>query len=137
MKSTSSFKRLVATGLAVLLSSTVLPAQETLSTLRGTATDPSGAVMPGVTVTVQELATNIVARKVTTDNSGNYEIPGLKLGTYRLTATLAGFKAVAANDVVLEGNQIRRIDIRLEVGATETEVRVTASAAVIETEQGK
>ena len=47
-----------------------LAGQETLSTLRGTATDASGAVVPGVAITVQEVATNIVVRRVTTDNEG-------------------------------------------------------------------
>ena len=112
-------------------------AQETLSTLRGTATDPSGALVPGVAITAQETATNADTRKVTTDSQGNYEIPGLKPGTYRLTAAMAGFKAFAANDILLSSSQIRRIDVRLEVGAAESEVTVTAAASVIETEQGK
>jgi hypothetical protein len=111
--------------------------QETLSTLRGTATDASGSLVPNVAVTVQEVSTNILARKVVTDNQGNYEIPALKQGTYRLTAAVPGFRIFAANNIILDSNQVRRIDIRLEVGATESEVTVTASAAVIETEQGK
>src|SRR5258706_10748651 len=86
--------------------------QESVSTLRGTATDSSGAVMPGVAVTVREIATNIVARKLLTDEQGNYEIPGLKQGTYRLTAQSTGFKGFAANEIILGSNQIRRIDIR-------------------------
>ena len=48
--------------------------QEGLSTLRGTVTDPSGGVMPGVEVTVEEVATGITLRKVITDNQGNYEV---------------------------------------------------------------
>ena len=57
-----------------------LTGQETLSTLRGAATDASGAVAPGVAITVEDVSTNITARKVNTDNQGNYEIPGLKEG---------------------------------------------------------
>ncbi len=114
-----------------------LSAQETLSTLRGTATDASSAVAPGVEIKVEEVSTNILARKVTTDNQGNYEIPGLKEGTYRLTAVLTGFKTFVANGIILSANQVRRVDVRLEVGAAASEVTVTASAAVIETEQGK
>src|SRR5258708_18933045 len=123
--------------LGALLFSLSAPGQESLSTLRGTATDSSGAVIPGVAVTVREISTNIVARKILTDEQGNYEIPGLKQGTYRLTAISTGFKGFAANEIILGSNQVRRIDIRLEVGAAETEVTVTASAAGIETEQGK
>ena len=123
--------------LATVLASVPLYSQETLSTLRGTATDPSGALVPGVAITVRETFSNAELRKVTTDSQGNYEIPGLKQGTYRLTAAMAGFKVLAANEIILSSNQIRRIDVRLEVGAAESEVTVTASASVIETEQGK
>ncbi len=111
--------------------------QESLSTLRGTATDPTGAVVPGVTVTVDEIATNIRVRTVATDNQGNYEMPGLKQGRYRLTASMPGFKGFVADDLILASSQIRRVDIALEVGTAEAEVTVRASAAVIETEQGK
>lgn len=114
-----------------------LSGQETLSTLRGTATDASGGVAPGVAIAVEEVSTNILARKVTTDNQGNYEIPGLKEGTYRLTASIAGFKTSVTNDIIVAANQVRRIDIHLEVGTAASEVTVTAAAAVIETEQGK
>src|SRR5436309_1800895 len=122
---------------ATVLASVPLYSQETLSTLRGTATDSSGAFVPGVAITVRETLTNAELRKVTTDSQGNYEIPGLKQGTYRLTAAMAGFKVFSANEIILSSNQIRRIDVRLEVGAAESEVTVTASASVIETEQGK
>src|SRR6266481_1341784 len=53
--------------LGALLFSLSAPGQESLSTLRGTATDSSGAVIPGVTVTVREISTNIVDRKIQTD----------------------------------------------------------------------
>src|SRR5437899_12981711 len=93
---------------ATVLASVPLYSQETLSTLRGTATDPSGALVPGVAITVQETLTNAELRKVTTDSQGNYEIPGLKQGTYRLTAAMAGFKVFAANEIIHSSNQIRR-----------------------------
>jgi hypothetical protein len=115
----------------------VLSGQETLSTLRGTATDASGAVVTAVAVTVEEVSTGIVVRKIVIDNQGNYEIPGLKEGTYRLTASAPGFKTFVANDVILAANQVRRLDLHLEVGAATAEVKVTAAAAVLETEQGK
>jgi hypothetical protein len=51
--------------------------QEGLSTLRGTATDTTGAVVPGFAVVAREVATNVVARTVSTDAQGNFEMPGL------------------------------------------------------------
>src|SRR5262245_28144493 len=60
--------------------------QESLSTIRGTVTDVSGAVVPGVEVTAREVLTNITARTVITDDQGNYEMPGLKAGKYQVAA---------------------------------------------------
>ncbi|PYT27439.1 MAG: hypothetical protein DMG58_20385, partial [Acidobacteria bacterium] len=111
--------------------------QEGLSTLRGTVTDKSGAVVAGVSISAREVSTNIVARTVTTNAEGSYEMPGLKTGTYQVTATLAGFKKSVIDDVMLQSNQVRRVDITLEVGEVASEVTVSAAAAAIQTEQGK
>jgi len=109
--------------------------QEGLSTLRGTVTDSSGAVVAGVSISAREIQTNIVARSATTDAQGNFEMPGLKSGTYQVTASLQGFKKSLVDGVILQSNQVRRVDIALEVGEVATEVAVNASAAAIETEQ--
>jgi len=111
--------------------------QEGLSTLRGTATDASGAVVPGATVTARQVLTNVVARTVTTDAQGNYEMPALKSGTYQVTATLTGFKTSVVDDVLLQSNQIKRVDITLEVGEVATQITVSAASAAIQTEEGK
>jgi hypothetical protein len=127
--------------LALLLLLSVLSissyGQEGLSTLRGTATDASGAVVPGVTVTAREVLTNVVVRTVTTDAQGNYEMPALKSGSYQVTATLAGFKKSVVDDVLLQSNQVKRVDIKLEVGEVTNQVTVSAASATIQTEEGK
>ena len=123
--------------LLILIFSVSSFGQEGLSTLRGTATDASGAVVPGVTVIAREVLTNVVVRTVSTDAQGNYEMPALKSGTYQVTATLAGFKKVVVDGVLLQSNQIRRVDVTLEVGEVATEVTVNAAAAAIQTEEGK
>ena len=92
---------LVALVLSVMLLCTCLYGQEGLSTIRGTVTDSSGAVVPGVTVAAREVLTNIVARTVTTDAQGNYEMPALKSGNYQVTAVLTGFKKSVVDDVLL------------------------------------
>ena len=97
----------------ILLSATALPAQEGLSTLRGTVTDKSGAVVAGASISAREVLTNVVARTGTTDAQGNYEMPGLKAGTYQVTAVLPGFKKSLTDDVVLQSNVVRRVDISL------------------------
>src|SRR2546429_7263894 len=60
-----------------------------LGTIRGTVTDSTGAVIPGVTVTVTDALTN-TARETRTNSQGIYEMFGLKPGTYRVAITAAG-----------------------------------------------
>ena len=117
-----------------LFLSAALPAQTSLSTMRGTITDPSGLVVPGVEVTLTDIATNVLARSAISDNNGNFEMPDLKPGSYRLRAELAGFKAHVADNITLEGTQIRRMDIRLDVGQVAEQITVEAGRAVITTD---
>ncbi len=125
---------LFALSLALVFS---LSGQEGLSTLRGTVSDSSGAVVAGVEVVAREVLTNVVARTVTTDAQGNYEMPGVKPGTYQIVATLTGFKKAVVDDVVVQSNQVRRVEITLQVGEVAAEVTVSERAAAIQTEQGK
>jgi hypothetical protein len=111
-------------------------AQITLSTIRGTATDPTGAVVVNANIVVVNADTGF-KREVTTDGNGNFELPDLPRGRYRLTANAPGFKTFAAEDILLEGSQIRRINPNLELGAVGTEVSVTAGAALISTDSAK
>src|SRR5438034_8629699 len=110
-------------GVCVMASGT-LRAQSDKSTIRGTVTDPSKAVVPGVEITLTEVETNVAVRTVLSDANGNFEIPDLKPGLYRLKADLAGFKAFLADAVRLDGVQTRRIDVTLEVGTMAETVTV-------------
>src|SRR5262245_34423676 len=100
----------------ILIGTSILIAQSAYSVLRGTVTDSSGAVVVGVKITMTDIATNIAVRKVVTDANGNYEIPDVKLGTYRLTAEKDGFRAFVADKVMMDAGQTRRIDITLQIG---------------------
>ena len=113
-----------------------LLAQLTVSTIRGSVRDPSGAVVAGANITITNLGTNI-ARTAIANENGDYEIPELQRGSYRLTASAPGFKNFVADNIILETNQIRRIDIAFELGAVDAEVVVKADAAVISTESAK
>ena len=83
------------------------------------------------------MATGVKARTVTTDAQGNYEIPDLKAGTYRVRASHDWLQDFCGQRHVLESNQIKRVDIQLQVGDTRSEVTVTGAAPVIETEDAK
>jgi hypothetical protein len=109
--------------------------QGDLSTVRGTVTDPSGALVPNVTVEITNLATNN-SRKVATSGNGDYEIPYVQLGTYKLTASAAGFKNFVADDIVIRARELRRIDVVLEIGAVGSEVTVSEKGAQLIATEG-
>ena len=111
-------------------------AQVTLSTIRGTVSDQTGAVIANTQIGLTETNTNLV-RSVTSNGNGDFEIPDLRPGTYRLVATAPGFKSFAAENILLEGNQVRRINVAMELGSAATQVAVTAGAAVISTDSAK
>lgn len=121
-------------GMLLCVTITVFSQGTNLGTLRGTVTDPNGAVIPNAAVKVTDQTTRL-SRDVTTDSEGNYEVPALKAGTYKITVTAPGFKT-AEVDAVLKGADIVRADVRTEVGAQSENVLITgAEAGVIEKEQ--
>ncbi|HWB97811.1 MAG TPA: TonB-dependent receptor, partial [Bryobacteraceae bacterium] len=93
-------------------------------------------MVAGADISVTNLETN-ARRSVKTNNSGEFEVPDLPRGRYRLNATAAGFKTFVADEIILEGSQIRRVNVTLEIGAVGTEVTVQAGAAVIQTDTAK
>jgi hypothetical protein len=121
---------------AFLLVPSVLLGQLTVSTIRGSATDPTGAAIVGASVIVVNLQTNI-SRTVLTSANGEYEVADLQRGTYKLTATQPGFKTFIADNIILETSQIRRVDVAFELGSVGSEVTVRADAAVIATDTSK
>src|SRR4051812_30159471 len=108
-------------------------AQTDLSTIRGAVSDPSGSAVPAAKLTLTNVETNI-SREAVTTGEGDYEIPYLSPGTYKLTATGQGFKTFVAENILITSRQIRRIDVAFELGAVGAEVTVSANAAVITTE---
>src|SRR6185437_2223246 len=105
-----------------------------LGTLRGTVTDPNGAVIPNAAVKITDQTTGL-SRDVTTDADGNYEAAALKAGTYKISVAATGFKT-AEVDAVLKGSDVVRADVRTEVGAQSENVLITgAEAGIIEKEQ--
>ncbi|MEK7406781.1 MAG: TonB-dependent receptor, partial [Acidobacteriota bacterium] len=108
-----------------------------LSTIRGTVTDATSAAVVGARVTVTDVKTNVTVRAVTSDAAGNYEVPDLVTGVYRVTVEAAGFKTFVADNTVVEGSQIRRIDVRLEVGQLAERITVEAGVTPITTDSAQ
>jgi outer membrane receptor protein involved in Fe transport len=105
--------------------------QATGGAIEGTITDESGAVLPGASVTVRNQGTGVV-REATTDGAGVYRAPLLPVGTYDVTASLAGFATTRRPDLVLQIGQTLTVDLALTVATAQEEVTVTAEAPVIE-----
>ncbi|MGH9161835.1 MAG: carboxypeptidase-like regulatory domain-containing protein, partial [Vicinamibacteraceae bacterium] len=120
----------------LVLSPALVAAQSSLAVLRGTVTDASGAAIPGVNITLTEPMTGVTVRDVVSDQNGNYEMPDLKPGTYRLKAELEGFKAFVSDEVVVEGGQTRRVNVPLEVGSVDEAVTVVAGSQLLTTDTG-
>src|SRR6266508_1974703 len=85
----------------LLLSGTIASAQQSTARLSGRVTDQSGAVLPGVTVTVSRTDTGFTRTDVT-DGNGSYVLPNLPVGPYRLEASLAGFRTHVQTGLVLQ-----------------------------------
>jgi hypothetical protein len=108
-------------------------AQEIYATLIGTVSDPSGAVVPGASVTVHNNDTNTDLRTVQTDNSGNFSITNLPAGTYTVTVKNTGFKTYTAPDVVLNVAQKRSLEVSLQTGQIAETVTVAETTTPVQT----
>src|SRR5436190_2838004 len=109
-------------------------AQAVKGSLVGNVTDASGLVLPGVTVTIFEVNTNI-SYSTTSNESGYYIFSNLKDGTYRVTSELSGFKRIVRGGVVVPVNSTVRVDLKMEVGNIEESVTVVASSPLLQTDR--
>src|SRR5262249_8987628 len=91
-------------------------AQEFRGSLTGRITDPTGAALPGASVSVKNVETNIVAT-MTTNEDGNYNFPLLQPGKYAITVTQQGFKSAQRKNIELRVADKLTLDVQLEVGA--------------------
>ena len=108
-------------------------AQTGAASLTGIVTDQSGAAVPGATVTATNQATNVNYTAVSND-TGNYTVTSLPVGTYVLKAELSGFKTAATKPLGVEALQTVRVDFKLELGAIEETVVVVGSSPLLQTE---
>ncbi len=99
----------------------VVIAQDITGSIVGTVTDPSGASVGNAKVTAYSIDRARDERVVTTDSSGNFSIPKLNIGRYRLTIEAPGFKKAVRDDITLNVNDALTFKVALEVGqVTET-----------------
>ena len=125
---------LVLTSMLCLLSAPVW-GQGTAATILGDVRDETGAVLPGVTVTAINVATGS-SRATTTQETGRYRIPTLQVGTYDVTAELAGFKTTTRTGITLAIGQEAVVALALQLGAIAENVVVTGEAQLVDSSSG-
>ena len=106
-------------------------AQETTGTITGTTTDQTGAVLPGVTVTIKGTNSGFV-RTAVTNQTGSYTAALLPIGPYEVTFELEGFQAVTVKNVTLHVNDRLQVDGKLGVGGLAEAVNVTAGRELVQ-----
>lgn len=105
--------------------------------LAGTVTDRSGAVMPGVTVTLRNVDTGLVRTSVT-DDRGYYNFPTVPpTGNWTLTAELSGFQTVTREGLQFQANTLPQINLELGVAGIEETVTVSAGAPLVRTRESE
>jgi hypothetical protein len=120
-------KTLASAVLLPLLCFATVFAQTTNATLGGTVSDPSRALIPGVSVTATNTQTGIVTT-VVTNETGAYQFASLQTGVYKVSAELPGFQTQAYNDVNLGVGQQVRLNFTLQVGTQTQTVEVSVAA---------
>jgi Carboxypeptidase regulatory-like domain/TonB-dependent Receptor Plug Domain len=125
--------RTVAAFVAMLLLSWPLAAQEQRGSIEGVVKDSTGAILPGVAVTVQ--GASGVKLDTVSDTQGTYRFPSLLPGIYTVSANLQGFGPGTVPEVAVALGQIKKVDFALSLaGVTET-VAVTAESPVVDVRQ--
>ena len=115
--------------LAVLL---LTPSVTSAQAIGGTVTDPSGSVLPGVTVEVKSPALIEQVRTAFTNGAGQYQIIELRPGTYSVTFTLPGFGTLVREGIELTSGFTATVDVQLRVGTVQETVTVTGTSPLVD-----
>src|SRR5437667_3822537 len=124
----------LATALVVLvaLGTCLSVAQTSTATILGTVKDTSGALVPGVSITVKHTESGLM-RTVVSGERGAYTVPLLPVGAYEITTTMPGFKQLVRSGINLVVGQEAVVDLTLEVGAPAEQITVSEEAPLVNT----
>ena len=129
------FNGLRWSGLLLLLILLALPARAqnaNTGEIKGGVTDPTGAVVPGVTVAIKNLGTAVVT-SATTNGAGLYDVPFLIPGTYSVTFSKQGFRDFVRSGIVLQIETVE-VSVTLQIGTATQVIEVTGEGPLVETE---
>src|SRR5213083_171992 len=128
-----AFARFVTAIVALIALGTGLSfAQTSTATILGTVKDASGALVPGVSITVKHTESGLT-RTVVSSEQGAYTVPLLPVGAYEVTTMIPGFKQVVRSGINLAIGQQAVVDLTLEVGAPAEQVTVSEEAPLVNT----
>ncbi|MBI3262842.1 MAG: TonB-dependent receptor [Acidobacteria bacterium] len=102
--------------------------------IAGQVTDPSGGIVPGVTVEASSPALIEGTRAAVTDGQGRYQIRELRPGTYKVTFTLPGFRTVVREGIELTAGFTATVNVQMAVGTVEESVTVAGASPVVDTQ---
>jgi outer membrane receptor protein involved in Fe transport len=119
----------------ILLVGAAMPVwgQFTTARLSGVVTDPSGAVVAGATITVQDLGTGYTQTSTST-SAGQYLFPTLPVGNYQITVAGAGYRQYVQKGIGLSVGQAATQNVQLQVGMVSQQVVVTANSSLVTTD---
>jgi Carboxypeptidase regulatory-like domain len=119
----------------ILLFVSVGAAADPTGTISGLVTDPSGAVIPGATVTVKHASTGLT-RSTVTDAQGAFLFPLMPVGGYGLTVEASGFRRFEQSGITLVLNSVANLPVIMQLGSLNESINVQADAAMVETRSG-
>jgi len=128
----NTYRTLSVLTILFILTFTGAYAQQTTGVIRGTVTDETGGVLPGVDITARNTDTGIT-RVVISDDEGRFRLPQLAIGPYQLTSELAGFQTAVVQGIVLSIVRESVVAVTLRVGEISEQVIVSAEGSLVDT----
>ncbi|MGH9620818.1 MAG: carboxypeptidase-like regulatory domain-containing protein, partial [Bryobacteraceae bacterium] len=109
------------------------PAQQVTAAITGKVTDPSGAPIAGAKVIATDTERG-TQWPTTTNGDGAFNLPRLPISTYDVKVTASGFATATQSNILLQLNQIARLDIQMQLGSVTQTVEVTSAAPLLQTQ---
>ena len=116
----------LSVAILLLLGATLVQAQQETATITGEIKDASGATIPQAAITITNIETGISSKSVTSEQ-GMYTVPNLRPGAYTLTVEKTGFTKTVRSGLVLQINQVVRLDFALQAGSVNEVVEISGS----------
>src|ERR1019366_4818375 len=132
MRLKSSFHVLLTVALLLGLTGSAFAQSGATGSIEGVVTDATGGVLPGVTVTIRNMDTN-VTRETVTESNGRYRAGALQPGRYEVSAALSGFQIQPVSNIEVQVGKTAPVDLKMHAAGVAESVTVSSEAPVIDT----